>query len=115
VVRSHHERWDGGGYPDNLVGERIPRLARLIAVADSYNAMTSDRPYRRAMTPERAIEQLVLGKGSQYESAPVDAFLRVLTRAPEWYRRGYFVVDDAEPERVETVAFPAVLAPRAAA
>lgn len=114
-VRSHHERWDGAGYPDNLVGEQIPPLARLIAVADSYNAMTSDRPYRRAMTPERAIEQLVLGKGSQYEAAPVDAFLRVLARAPDWYRRGYFAVDDAELARVETASFPTVLAPRAAA
>ena len=65
----------------------------MIAVADSYNAMTSDRPYRRAMTPGGAIEQLVLGKGSQYEAGPVDAFLRVLEQAPEWYRRGYFVVE----------------------
>jgi putative nucleotidyltransferase with HDIG domain len=115
VVRSHHERWDGAGYPDNLVGERIPPLARLIAVADSYNAMTSDRPYRRAMTPERAIEQLMLGKGSQYEAAPVDAFLRVLARAPDWYRRGYFAMDDEEPARIETASFSSVLAPRAAA
>src|SRR6476646_8584231 len=68
VVRSHHERWDGRGYPDRLVGEQIPYLARIIAVADSYNAMTSDRPYRLAMGPERAIEQLVLGKGTQYEA-----------------------------------------------
>jgi HD domain len=117
VVRSHHERWDGRGYPDNLVGEQIPILARIIAVADSYNAMTSDRPYRRAMTPERAIEQLVLGKGSQYEVGPVDAFLRVLARAPDWYRCGYFVVDDEdEPARgAEPAPFPTVLAPRAAA
>jgi HD-GYP domain-containing protein (c-di-GMP phosphodiesterase class II) len=115
VVRSHHERWDGRGYPDNLVGEQIPLLARVIAVADSYNAMTSDRPYRLAMSPERAIEQLVLGKGSQYESAPVDAFLRVLARAPEWYRRGSFAMDTDEPARIEPAAFPAVLAPRAAA
>ena len=84
-------------------------------MADSYNAMTSDRPYRRAMSPERAIEQLVLGKGTQYEIAPVDAFLRVLARAPEWYRRGYFAMDTDEPARIEPAAFPAVLAPRAAA
>jgi hypothetical protein len=115
VVRSHHERWDGRGYPDNLRGAAIPKLARVIAVADSYNAMTSDRPYRRAMTPAAAIEQLVLGKGTQYEAAPVDAFLRVLERAPEWYRRGYFVVEyEAEP-RTDPATFPKVLAPRAAA
>jgi len=60
VVRSHHERWDGAGYPDNLRGEEIPRLARVIAVADSYNAMTSNRPYRGGMSPERAIELIAL-------------------------------------------------------
>jgi putative nucleotidyltransferase with HDIG domain len=115
VVRSHHERWDGRGYPDNLRGEAIPLLARIIAVADSYNAMTSDRPYRQAMTPAAAIEQLVLGKGTQYEPAPVDAFLRVLDLAPEWYRRGYFVVEyEAEP-RTDPATFPKVLAPRLAA
>jgi putative nucleotidyltransferase with HDIG domain len=115
VVRSHHERWDGRGYPDKLRGEAIPLLARIIAVADSYNAMTSDRPYRQAMTPAAAIEQLVLGKGTQYEPAPVDAFLRVLDLAPEWYRRGYFVVEyEAEP-RTDPATFPKVLAPRAAA
>jgi hypothetical protein len=115
VVRSHHERWDGRGYPDNLVGEKIPYLARIIAVADSYNAMTSDRPYRRAMTPEHAIEQLVLGKGSQYEPPLVDAFLRVLMRAPDWYRRGYFAADEDEHVRIDPAQFPTVLAPRAAA
>jgi putative nucleotidyltransferase with HDIG domain len=115
VVRSHHERWDGRGYPDNLRGEDIPLLARVIAVADSYNAMTSDRPYRRAMTPPAAIEQLVLGKGTQYEAAPVDAFLRVLAQSPEWYRRGYFVVEYEVEPRTDPATFPKVLAPRPAA
>jgi putative nucleotidyltransferase with HDIG domain len=115
VVRSHHERWDGAGYPDNLHGEQIPRLARVIAVADSYNAMTSNRPYRGGMSPERAIEQLVLGKGSQYEGAPVDAFLRVLERAPGWYRRGQFTLEAGDMAPVQSMAAPAVLTPRAAA
>ncbi len=115
VVRSHHERWDGAGYPDNLVGAQIPRLARVIAVADSYNAMTSNRPYRGGMSPERAIEQLVLGKGSQYEDAPVDAFLRVLERAPGWYRRGQFTLDEAEPAAVPNVKYPVILSRGAAA
>jgi putative nucleotidyltransferase with HDIG domain len=88
IVQSHHERWDGAGYPDGLAGYAIPRLARLIAVADSYNAMTSDRPYRVAMTTERAIQQLVLGKGSQFEAPLVDAFIAVLERETEDYRRG---------------------------
>jgi putative nucleotidyltransferase with HDIG domain len=88
IVRSHHERWDGAGYPDGLAGFAIPRLARLIAVADSYNAMTSDRPYRSAMSTERAIQQLLLGKGSQFETPLVDAFVAVLERESEDYRRG---------------------------
>src|SRR6185312_9955252 len=77
VVRSHHERWDGAGYPDGLAGPDIPSLARIIAVADSYNAMTSDRPYRAAMSTERAIQQLVLGKGTQFEASVVDAFIEI--------------------------------------
>ena len=88
VVRSHHERWDGVGYPDGLAGHAIPRLARIIAVADSYNAMTSDRAYRAAMTTDRAIQQLILGRGSQFEAPLVDAFLAVLERETEPYQRG---------------------------
>jgi len=115
VVRSHHERWDGAGYPDNLRGERIPKLARVLAVADSYNAMTSDRPYREAMTPEWAGKQLALGKGSQFEPESVDAFLRVLGRAPGWYRRGDFANPDTPHGRTDGQACPAVPVPRAAA
>ena len=88
IVRSHHERMDGAGYPDRLVGEDIPLLSRVIAVADSYNAMTSDRSYREAMQPERAIQQLVLGKGTQFDPPLVDAFLRVLMAESEDYRVG---------------------------
>jgi putative nucleotidyltransferase with HDIG domain len=88
IVRSHHERWDGAGYPDGLAGHAIPRLARIIAVADSYNAMTTNRPYRAAMSTERAIQQLELGKGTQFEAPIVDAFLAVLERETELYQRG---------------------------
>jgi putative nucleotidyltransferase with HDIG domain len=94
IVRSHHERWDGAGYPDGLSTDAIPRLARVIAVADSYNAMTSDRPYRAAMTTEHAIRQLILGKDSQFEAELVDAFLTVLARETEAYRRGDRSLDD---------------------
>ena len=87
-MRSHHERFDGAGYPDGLAGDEIPLLARVIAVADSYNAMTSNRPYRRAMAPEVAIQQLVNGRGSQFQGELVDAFMRVLERASEPYRLG---------------------------
>jgi putative nucleotidyltransferase with HDIG domain len=88
IVRSHHERFDGAGYPDGLAREEIPLLARVIAVADAYNAMTSDRPYRNAMPPEVAIEQLVNGRGSQFQGEMVDAFVRVLERESEPYRTG---------------------------
>jgi putative nucleotidyltransferase with HDIG domain len=88
IVRSHHERFDGAGYPDGLARDEIPLLARVIAVADAYNAMTTIRPYRNAMTPEVAIEQLVNGRGSQFQAELVDAFVRVLEREPEAYRLG---------------------------
>ncbi len=103
IVRSHHERYDGAGYPDGLAGRAIPLLARVIAVADSYNAMTSDRPYRKGMTPERAIQQLVLGRASQFEPRLVDAFLAVLERSPEAYRLGTnFSLDQIELEIITT-------------
>ena len=70
VVRSHHERWDGAGYPDGLAADQIPLMSRIISVADSYNAMTKDRPYRRAMAPEEALKQLQLGKWSQIRRRP---------------------------------------------
>lgn len=75
VIRHHHERWDGLGYPDGLAGEDIPLGARIIAVADVYDAMTSDRPYRRALSHEIAVSELIRGSGSQFEPRMVDAFL----------------------------------------
>ncbi len=77
IVRNHHERWDGQGYPDGLTGEEIPLLARILAVADSFDAMTSDRPYRSAKTPEEAIDELKRFAGSQFDRGVVEAFLHV--------------------------------------
>jgi putative nucleotidyltransferase with HDIG domain len=88
IVRSHHERFDGAGYPDGLAREEIPLLARIIAVADAYNAMTSDRPYRGATAPDTAIKQLLNGRGSQFQPELVDAFVTVLEREQESYRLG---------------------------
>jgi putative nucleotidyltransferase with HDIG domain len=76
IVRHHHERWDGKGYPHRLQATAIPFGARVIAVADSYDAMTSDRPYRRGMAPARAAAILREGRGMQWEGSVVDAFLR---------------------------------------
>jgi HD-GYP domain-containing protein (c-di-GMP phosphodiesterase class II) len=78
IVRHHHERWDGGGYPDGLHSWDIPFGARVIAVADSYDAMNSDSPYRRALTAGQASAILRTGRGSQWDPALVDAFLRSL-------------------------------------
>jgi hypothetical protein len=67
VIRHHHERWGGGGYPDGLAGERIPLGARIVAVCDSFDAMTSDRPYRRAMTVPEACAELARCSGAQFD------------------------------------------------
>ncbi|MGA9857522.1 MAG: HD domain-containing phosphohydrolase [Solirubrobacteraceae bacterium] len=81
LVRSSHERWDGGGYPDGLAGDEIPIGARIIAVCDSYHAMTSNRAYRQAMSEEVALSELRACAGSQFDPEVVEAFLRLLTPA----------------------------------
>jgi diguanylate cyclase (GGDEF)-like protein/PAS domain S-box-containing protein len=75
AVRHHHERWDGGGYPFGLFGEETPLIARLLAVADAFSAMTTDRPYRKGMPSEKAQAILQDGAGSQWDPACVAAFL----------------------------------------
>ena len=75
VVRSHHERWDGRGYPDGLAGEEIAPGARIFAVADALDAITSDRPYRRAGEWETAVDELRRGAGRQFDAKVVEAFL----------------------------------------
>jgi len=73
VVRFHHERWDGAGYPDGLSGARIPLGSRIICACDAYAAMTADRPYRDAMDSDKALQEIVCGCGSQFDPAVVDA------------------------------------------
>ncbi|MBP2232354.1 response regulator RpfG family c-di-GMP phosphodiesterase [Azospirillum agricola] len=75
VARWHHENWDGTGYPDRLGGESIPVAARIVAVADAYDAMTRDRPYRAALGHERAVAEIRKQAGSRFDPAVVDAFL----------------------------------------
>jgi hypothetical protein len=75
VVRAHHERWDGTGYPDRLAGEEIPFGARILSVADAYVAMTSDRPYRAALRPAEAMGNLVAARGEAFDPRVVDAFV----------------------------------------
>jgi putative nucleotidyltransferase with HDIG domain len=86
IVRHHHERVDGGGYPDGLVDDEIPLLSRIIAVADAYNAMTSDRPYRDAMPSRVARLRLAQAVDSQFDTSIVAAFEAVLAMATEPYR-----------------------------
>src|SRR5205814_5287123 len=74
IVRSHHERWDGRGYPDRLADGDIPLGARVFAVADALDAMTSDRPYRRALRWELARDEIVAQAGKQFDPEVVDAF-----------------------------------------
>jgi putative nucleotidyltransferase with HDIG domain len=74
TIRHHHERWDGTGYPDGLEGERIPLGARIIAVADAFDAMTSDRVYRAALPVDVAFAELAKGRGTQFDPQIVDVF-----------------------------------------
>jgi HD-GYP domain-containing protein (c-di-GMP phosphodiesterase class II) len=82
VVRSCHERWDGKGYPDGLKGENIPLPARVVFVCDAYNAMTTNRPYRAALSHEQAIAELVSNAGTQFDPDVVAAMLRVVEGGP---------------------------------
>jgi HD-GYP domain-containing protein (c-di-GMP phosphodiesterase class II) len=77
AVRHVHEHWDGGGYPDQLKAEQIPVFARIIAVVDAFEAMTSNRPYRPALSRTRAIAELQRKRNSQFDPQVVDAFCRV--------------------------------------
>lgn len=88
IVRHHHERVDGNGYPDGLDGEGIPLLSRIIAVADAYNAMTSGRPYRDAMPSRVARLRLAQAVGSQFDTGVVAAFEAILATAAETYLSG---------------------------
>jgi HD-GYP domain-containing protein (c-di-GMP phosphodiesterase class II) len=80
VIRNHHERWDGKGYPDGLAGEGIPRPARIVAVANAFDAMTSDQPHRRAMSCEQAFEELQTHAGTQFDPKCIQAFLTLQPR-----------------------------------
>ena len=81
LVRSCHERWDGGGYPDGLAGERIPLVARIVCTCDAFSAMTTDRSYRKAMSREEALEELRRCAGTHFDPRVVDALVDVAGRA----------------------------------
>jgi HD-GYP domain-containing protein (c-di-GMP phosphodiesterase class II) len=81
VVRSCHERWDGAGYPDGLVGTDIPRVARIVSCCDAFSAMTTDRSYRRALPVETAIAELRANASTQFDPEVVDALIAVVESA----------------------------------
>jgi len=83
VVRSHHERWDGSGYPDGLAADQIPLAARVFAVADVLDALTTERPYRRALPLGEAREMIVAGAGTQFDPGVIDAFRSIDDRTFE--------------------------------
>lgn len=91
IIRWHHEYWDGSGYPSGLCGEEIPIGARIITIVDAYDAMTTDRPYRAALSFEEAIKRLHAGRGTQFDPQTLDVFLELLASgcllAPERMRQ----------------------------
>lgn len=83
VIRYHHERWDGQGYPDGLEGDEIPLLARVVSIADAFDAMTSDRSYRKAISPEEAYNRILEAEGTQFDPELVELFQEVY---PIWVK-----------------------------
>jgi putative two-component system response regulator len=82
IARDHHERWDGTGYPRGLIGEQIPLAARITAIADVFDALTSERPYKRAWTVKEAAEEILRQSGRMFDPRLVAAFLSVLDQVP---------------------------------
>jgi putative nucleotidyltransferase with HDIG domain len=94
IVRQHHERFDGNGYPDCIAGDKITREARILAVADVYDALTSERPYRKGMSHHRAMEIITEGRGTQFDPMVVDIFLEIeLEKMAEWGEKATCPVD----------------------
>jgi len=107
IVRHHHERVDGCGYPAGIAGDDVPLISRIISVADAYNAMTSDRPYREAMPSRVARMRLAQAVGSQFDTSVVAAFEAILATADESYRLGRrsdFEFPGTENELISSVA-----------
>ncbi len=103
IVRSHHERWDGTGYPDGLRGEEIPPLARVVALADAFDAMTSDRPYRKGMSVAAAFEEIARQAGRQFDPRFAAAFVAMRESIAAEMR----ALANATPVRLHAVQQPA--------
>jgi putative nucleotidyltransferase with HDIG domain len=86
VIYNHHERWDGTGYPDGLAGDAVPLEGAIVALADAWDAMTTDRPYHRALTTSEAFSEISAGRGTQFAPVVVDAFFAAVRRRPVEFR-----------------------------
>lgn len=95
AILHHHEHFDGSGYPEGLAGDDIPMASRILLVADAFDAMTTDRPYRKAMPIEAAIEELKRHRGSQFDPVVVDAFLKILDRGGAHPLHGAAVAEES--------------------
>jgi putative nucleotidyltransferase with HDIG domain len=104
AVRHHHERFDGTGYPDGLQGEAIPIVARVVTVADVFDAITSNRPYRTALTVAEAREEIAKGRGSHFDPAVVDAFLGVPPERLDEIRRHYETLTSGSASEMPALA-----------
>jgi cyclic di-GMP phosphodiesterase len=91
VIRHHHERWDGTGYPERLAGEDIPLLATIVGLAEAWDAMTIERPYQRALRVEEAFDEVREQRGTQFSPTVVDAFFAAVAKRP-----GDFGIADSE-------------------
>ena len=88
LILHHHERWDGGGYPDGLAGEAIPLGARIIAVADAWVALTTNRPYRAALATDEALTEIARGAGKQFDPAVAAALPQAVSPSLRAVRQG---------------------------
>ena len=107
AILHHHERWDGKGYPDGLSKETIPLLSRFIAVIDSYDAMVSERPYKKALSDEEAIAELLKNAGTQFDPAIVKEFVQMVAKDKEYLSADIFNVnaDSTEDERPNSARY----------
>jgi HD-GYP domain-containing protein (c-di-GMP phosphodiesterase class II) len=83
IIRHHHERWDGSGYPDGLAEDAIPLEAAIVGIADAWDAMTTDRPYHRALTESEALAEIRAGRDTQFSPVVVDAFFFAAALRPD--------------------------------
>jgi cyclic di-GMP phosphodiesterase len=109
VVRHHHERWDGAGYPDGLAGEQIPAAARIVGVADAVEAMSANRPYRKALRRDAIVRELTEGRATQWDPAPVDVALDLIRTGELVFETTSFRLSAAAPAEEPRAMFSVLL------